>query len=291
VTRHWPDISEHIHPAAPRARRGGRFDMRFRRHGGRTGIARQYVCYPYHFTKAFELDRHIPELLTLYQQSSSGGLYRGDSLTSDLIVETGAAVHITTQASTVVHDCQGSTAEASVRATVERDAFLAYTPDPLILFPGAKLGATTMVRMDSSAVVLLHDFFDRHDPKANGEQFDWIAARVEVRTLDGRTLVRDRMNLLGRDIASPQFSPMGRWRISGSLFLLGPASRLPTEQELLTASTAPGVLAGASALPNDAGLVVRMLADDAHAAQQAAARLFTLAVKSRFGAAPQPRRK
>jgi len=265
--------------------------MRFRRHGDRTGIARQYVCYPFHFTKAFELDRRIPELLTLYQQSSSGGLYRGDSLTSDLVVESGAAVHITTQASTVVHDCQSSTAQTSVQATVERDAFLAYTPDPLILFPGARIGATTVVRMDSSAVVLLHDFFDRHDPKAKGEPFDRIVARVEVGTLEGRTLVRDRMCLLGRDIASPQFSPMGQWRISGSLFLLGPAPRLPAGQELLAASTAPGVLAGVCTLPNEAGLVVRLLANDAHVAGQVAARLFNLAVKSRFGAAPQPRRK
>ena len=265
--------------------------MRFRRHGDHTTIARQYVCYPYHFTKAFELDHHIPELLTLYQQSSSGGLYRGDGLTSDLMVEAGAAVHITTQASTVVHDCQGSTTQTSVQATVERNAFLASTPDPLILFPGAKIGTATMVRMDSSAVVLLHEFFDRHDPKAKDEQFDRIVARVEVRTLGGRTLVRDRMSLLGRDVASPQFSPLGRWRISGSLFLLGPERRLPTGQELLAASTTPGVLAGVCTLPNDAGLVVRMLSNDAQVTQQVAVRLFNLAVKSRFGAAPQPRRK
>lgn len=265
--------------------------MRFRRHGRRTGIVRQYVSYPYHFTRAFELDRDIPELLTLYQQSSSGGMYRGDKLSSEISVNAGAAAHITTQASTVVHDCQGSAAETALHAIVEHDAFLACTPDPLILFPNARVKMTTTVDMASSAVVLLHDFFDRHDPKANHRPFDRIEAQVEFRTLQGEMLVRDRMSVLGSDVASPQTSPMGQWRISGSLFLVGPAQRLPSEDEFRAALAVPGVLVGVCALPNDAGLIGRVLASNAHSAQQAALRLFNLAVERRFGVAPQPRRK
>ncbi len=72
--------------------------------GGRTMLRRQHVGYPFHITRAFHLDRMRPDLATLYLQSTSGGLYAADRLELDLTVGAGAALHLTTQASTVVHD-------------------------------------------------------------------------------------------------------------------------------------------------------------------------------------------
>jgi len=60
--------------------REGRFDIRFCRQGMRARIRDRYVSYPFHFTRPFMLDASIPQLLTLYQQSSSGGLYQGTGL-------------------------------------------------------------------------------------------------------------------------------------------------------------------------------------------------------------------
>src|SRR5260370_8169750 len=72
--------------------------------GGRTVLRRQHVGYPFHITRAFQLDRMRPDLATLYLQSASGGLYAADRLKLDLTIGHGAALNLTTQASTVVHD-------------------------------------------------------------------------------------------------------------------------------------------------------------------------------------------
>ena len=72
--------------------------------GGRTILRRQYVGYPFHITRPFQLDRMRPDLATLYLQSTSGGLYAADRLALDLTIGAGAALNLTTQASTVVHD-------------------------------------------------------------------------------------------------------------------------------------------------------------------------------------------
>ena len=48
--------------------------------GGRTTLRRQQVGYPLHVTRGFYLDAERPDLLTLYLQSASGGLYAGDQL-------------------------------------------------------------------------------------------------------------------------------------------------------------------------------------------------------------------
>ena len=60
--------------------------------GGRTILRRQHVGYPFHITRAFQLDRMRPDLATLYLQSTSGGLYAADRLALDVTVGAGAAL-------------------------------------------------------------------------------------------------------------------------------------------------------------------------------------------------------
>src|SRR5690625_4073494 len=88
------------------SRQAGRMELEFLRHGSETRLGRQFVSYPFHMTRPFSLDPDIPELITLYQQSSSGGLYRAERLESSFTLEVGSACHVTTQSATVIHDCQ-----------------------------------------------------------------------------------------------------------------------------------------------------------------------------------------
>ena len=88
--------------------------------GGRTVLRRQHVGYPFHVTRAFQLDRMRPDLATLYLQSASGGLYAADRLALDLVVGAGAALNLTTQASTVVHDARGQGSTMCQSVTIGR---------------------------------------------------------------------------------------------------------------------------------------------------------------------------
>ena len=74
--------------------------LHFHRGGGRTVLAHQHVPYPFHATRPFYLDRERPEIATLYLQSASGGLYRGDDVALSIVAGPHAAAHVTTQAST-----------------------------------------------------------------------------------------------------------------------------------------------------------------------------------------------
>src|SRR5258708_11382922 len=115
--------------------------------GGRTVLRRQYVGYPFHITRAFQLDSKRPDLATLYLQSASGGLYAADRLKLDLTVGHGAAFHLTTQASTVVHDGRGHGSTMCQSVTVEGKAFFAVVADPYVLFPGPSLHVGTTAKV------------------------------------------------------------------------------------------------------------------------------------------------
>src|SRR3954452_3059451 len=136
--------------------------------GGRTILRRQHVGYPFHVTRAFHLDPMRPELATLYLQSASGGLYAADRLKLDVTVGARAALHLTTQASTIVHEGRncGSIMRHEVR--VDDAAFCAIVSDPYVLFPGADLQVETTAIVSSSAVLIMAEGFATHDPQLQG---------------------------------------------------------------------------------------------------------------------------
>ncbi|SFU18970.1 urease accessory protein UreD [Mesorhizobium sp. YR577] len=289
MMQHWRPDPVPRHDLAVGARHG-RFDLEFRRDGDRSCIGRQFVSYPFHFTRPFALDPAIPSLLTVYQQSSSGGLYRSDRLTSRLELKRGAGAHVTTQAATVVHDCQGLPASQTVGIEAGEGSFLAYTPDPLILFPGAALTSELSVRLAEGAVVLLQDAFATHDPAARDRMFDTLASDIVVSDARGRTLVLDRSSLKGAALAGDA-SPVGAWTVCASFMLLGPAGRLPGSDQLAAAGEVAGAIVGVSSLPNAAGWCVRCLAQHAIAARAVSDGIFNACVAAAFGVAPAPRRK
>lgn len=289
MMQHWradPDLRN----TSTHAARDGRFDLEFRYDGKKSFIGRQFVSYPFHFTRPFALDPDIPQLLTVYQQSSSGGLYRADRLTSQLAMRRGAGAHVTTQAATVVHDCQGLPARQVVGIEAEAGSFLAYTPDPLILFPGAALTSELSVRLGEDAVVVLQDAFAFHDPAAGKRMFDTLASDIVVTDAADKVLVLDRFSLQGRELAGDA-SPVGRWQVVSSFMLLGPVNRLPDRTRLGAIEQVPGAIAGISNLPNAAGWCVRCLAENAIAARAVSESIFNVSVTAAFGIAPAPRRK
>jgi urease accessory protein len=275
----------------PRAGFEGHFDLTFARFGERTRISRQYVAYPFHFTRPFMLDRDIPTLATVYQQSASGGIYRDDDLSCRIALEAGAAVHVTTQGATMVHDCQSRPARLTTEIAAAEDTFLAFTPDPCVFFPGAALQAQTAARLSRDAVLFLTDAFASHDPTGAAHPFDHYTADLRiVDDADGRLILRDLMTITGRDLKG-RGSPIGKWRISAVHLFVGPQARIPGRDAVIAATLDPEAIGGVSALPNGAGWGVRLLAANAVANRRVAEALFGLAVRAALGATPAARRK
>lgn len=255
--------------------------------GGRSILRRQHVGYPLHVTRGFYLDALRPDLLTLYLQSASGGLYAGDRLALDLAVARGAAFHLTTQAATVVHDGCGTGAVQRQHIVVETGAFCAVTTDPYVLFPGASLALETIATVADDAVLCLSDGLAMHDPCGRGRAFTEFASRLRIARPNGRLLLRDA----GRISGSALHGALGRLAASANLVLIAPADRLPTLETLQQAADECGALAGASTAPNDAGIVLRILAPDGGTLSRALDAAFHVAAQAALGVKLARRRK
>ena len=270
---------------------GGRLELNFLRCGERTGIGRQFASYPFHLTRSFHLDAAIPHLTTLYLQSSSGGLYGGERLTAEISVGPGAAAHVTSQAATIVHDARGQGTVQDMALKLAAGSFLAYTPDPLVLFPGARLTASSQLRLAPGAVALITDTIADHQLARDDRPFERYRSAVLVTDESGRLLVSDRMSIDGRDFAQAIGSGDRRWTTAGSALLLGAEPDLPTARSIAAAIETASSVGGVTGLPNDAGYAVRILAARSGALRQAIAGLFGVVANHRFGAWPVARRK
>ncbi len=291
-------------PAAAAARAAARhLDLQFRADGrGRTYLHRQFVRYPFHLTRPFHLDRpQLPGLATLYLQSASGGLYGGDRLGTDIALAEGAAAHVTSQSSTIVHRAHdGAGASLRTRLRLAPGAVLALTPDPTILFPGAELDSRIDAELPADACLILGEAMLGHDPQAAdglparpvGRLFSEV--RIQVPGL-GRAI--DRQGFAGLAVPAALDADAGSpggpgYLAQAALYCIGPAFRDGPPQRLLAGlSPPPGCIWGADALPAGLGLWVRVLAPSGHGLTAAMSDLFAAAFTLRFGVAPAPRRK
>jgi len=263
----------------------------FARGGGTTVLSRQVVPYPFHITRAFRMHPESPDLATLYLQSASGGLYAADHLTLAVQARSGARVHVTTQAGTVVHRGGPEPSRQETRLTIAADAFLALNPDPLILFPGAHLAVFTEITAEPGARAIVTESVACHDPTGEDRPFDRLDLGLTIRDPEGHALVRERSRIDGRAFTAPD-SPMGPHRAYGTMVVLGaPDDARLAGLHLRQAADAAGCLTGVSPLPNGAGLGLRLLAPDGGALSAGMDAVFRIVFETLSGCAPGRRRK
>ena len=258
--------------------------------GGRTILRRQHIGYPFHITRAFQLDRARPDLATLYLQSTSGGLYAADRLALEVTVGAGAALNLTTQASTVVHDGRGEGSLMRHSLTVQDRAFCAMISDPYILFPGANLNISTMATVAADAVLIMAEGFAVHDPHRRGGMFARFAAETCIMRPDGEQVVVDRGSICGDDL-SGNCNALGDMSAACSVLVIAPPDRLADIGEIEAAADQCGCLAGATAAPNGAGLAMRLLAPDGGTLVRGIEAAFHVASRAALGVDLAPRRK
>lgn len=277
---------------------GFQADIEFARSaGGATGIRRQRVGYPFHLGRALHLSGDPAGMPTVYLQSCSGGIFQRDDLRIRIAAGEGASAHVTSAASTVVHGMEAASARQVVEIDAAAGSLLEYLPDPLILFPRARLLNVVRITIDPQASVLLGDAMILHDPRSSQggkrDVFELLESETVVHDPAGRLLVRDRFRISGDDLAHALPGVNGRYLAQATFFAFTATRPATTLVDALRSALflVPEVYAAASALPNGAGAWVRVLAHDAigvraalHAAWAAARTVLT-------GQAPAARRK
>jgi len=275
-------------------RESAHVELRFEAGGdGRTFLAGQHVRYPFHVGRSLLAPGDPEGMPTYYVQCCSGGLFDGDRLRWRVVAGRGAHVHLTSSASTIVHEARLGHSAQEVWIEAAEGSYLEYLPDPVVLLPSSRLITSVRVRAQPGATVLVWDAIVPHDHTGRGAAFDWIDASLHVEAQDGRLRARDRYRLHGATLGKRQPGITGAHPCQAGFAAIAssqpPAVLLDRVRTALAAHT--DAYACASLLPDAAGVWVRVLAPDAHILRGALYGAWSAVRSALLGSPPSPRRK
>ena len=271
-------------------------DLQFKKsRDEQTFLLHQFSRYPFHLCRVQYLDKFPKGLGTVYLQSSAGGIFSDDRLFCRFHALPETMAHLTSQASTIVHRMDHGYAEQNVTIRAEESCLFEYLPDPLILFPKARLRSKLKIEMAPTATVMLGDAFLSHDPdsKIQPEHFSEYFNEIHVTNLSGQSICLDR-NRAGEGNFFGNFEGcMGTHSAMGTFYLLN--QTLPSEQiceQFRSVLDSLGqTYSGVSTLPNQSGAWARIVAPNIAEIRLGISELWRAARKMVKGSFPSIRRK
>ena len=238
----------------------------FARRGGRTELVDLHRRAPLLVQQALYFDEGMPDLPCVFVISTSGGILQGDRYAIDVTLEPGAQAHITTQAATKIQQMDANYATMTQDFTLHGGSYLEFLPDPTIPYRNSRYAARTRLRVAADATALHAEILlagRKHHRGGELFAYDLYSASVHGSRPDGRELFAE--NLVVQPASWPLASPavMGPFHVLANVVLMTPpdvAARVAAGAPVGYDGTGDGRTAcGVSVLPNDAGLIFKVL--------------------------------
>lgn len=236
--------------------------MEFAVRGGLTRAVRHFHRTPLYVLQPIHLDEQRPEMAFVYVQHQGDGLLQGDRYRIDLAVGEDAQVHVTTQSAAKIYGMDSGYAAAQVHLVTQRGSFLEYLPEPTIPYARSRFLGETTVTVDPEATVFFAETL-LPGRVARGERHDYDAycATTCFERPGGRLLAVDALSFEPRVGTPTSPASLGKYAVTSIFFAFAPRPRLSGLSDALWAAVAglAEVLVGVSTLPEDAGVVARVL--------------------------------
>ena len=282
----------------------GILEMTFARRGERSVLAHLHRQAPLLVQQALYWDEHLPGLPCVYVVTTSGCVVEGDAFDISITVEDGAMAHVTTQAATRLHRMETGSASQAQRVHLARDAYLELLPGPVIPQRHSRFsGEIEAVVADSATLLSAEILQPGRKHHGGGELFayDRYSSALTVRRPDGTALFSEKL------VAEPARHPvrdagaMGGFDVFANVVLVTPEAHATRILDRVAAGSGAdaaggyerggaagdGCMAGASRLPNDAGLVYKVLGTRTQPVK-ARVRAFWDAVRREVAGVPAP---
>jgi urease accessory protein len=272
--------------------KNGLLQMTFLRQGNRSVLTNLAWKAPLLVQQALYWDEHLPGLPCVYITTTSGCVLQGDRLDVSITVGPDAMAHVTTQSATKIHQMDANFAAQSQRLSLAGNAYLEYLPGPTIPHRHSRFITCAHATVASDATLLYAEILQPgRKYHAQGElfEYDLYSSALTASRPDGTALFTEK--LLAEPWRHPvrQAGVMGPFDVFANVTLVCPQRHADIifEQVVPGADTNSGCVAGASRLPNDAGLTYKVLGMETEPVK-AMVRAFWQLVRQEVASAPIP---
>jgi urease accessory protein len=228
---------------------------------GRTVLATQSFRAPYHLSKPYwDADTRT---LIVQVVNPTAGILSGDQLTSDIAVDAGAALLVTTPSASRVFKMKSGTAACRQTFRVAAGGWLEVMPEPLVPHRGCSYHQTTVIDVAAGGELFFTDLL-MPGRVAHGEAWEWKSLCLETTVrLDGELVLRERFEQTGDSLrALAMLAGSGPGACFGNAVLICSASSTAAEwRPAITALHGENLWIGVSAL-RKGGWSIKLVARD-----------------------------
>lgn len=243
----------------------GLLRLAFERRGTRTILADLERRAPFMAQRVLYPERSLPDLAWLFIITTSGCVLQGDRMALEVRLEPGARAHLTTQSATKIHTMDANFAVQTQHISLADGAYLEFMPDPLIPHRRARFLSDTRISLAETATLLYAEIIQpgrkhHHPDECFGATV--LSLATTATRPDGRLLFAEKLLVEPERRPVRQTGVMGPFDVLANVTLLTAkegADRVEARVEAAV-DLEQGLAFGASRLPNDSGLIFKVLA-------------------------------
>jgi len=230
----------------------------------KTIITEQLSRVPLYVQKALYYDETIPSMAHVFVLSPSGGVLQGDRYRTDIELKNGAISHITTQGATRLYKMNSNYATQMINLNVGKNCYLEFLPEQLIPYKNSRYYQKATFKIDDSATLVYSETIVP-GRVAMGELFDYDVCCLKTLCYDDKQEIKFHDNC----ILEPKKQTMNSLGIFGNKTVHS-MMYVVTKQECIEElyetinqlfKDNDEIIGGASILPNNSGLSVRVLSN------------------------------
>jgi urease accessory protein len=245
--------------------KNGLLRLGFERRGKRTILADLERRAPLMAQRVLYPERSLPDLGWLFIITTTGCVLQGDRLALEVSLGPGARAHLTTQSATKIHTMDANHAVQTQHISLGAGAYLEYMPDPLIPHRRARYLSDTRIDLAETATLLYAEIIQpgrkHHHPDECFGATLLSLATTAIRP-SGRLLFAEKLLIQPERRPLRQAGVMGPFDVLANVVLLTPPANADRVEARVDAQVdlQQGLAFGACRLPNDAGLIFKVVA-------------------------------
>jgi len=228
----------------------------------KTSIKYQHYKVPLCIKRAMYLEETCPEMAYIYIISPSGGILQGDRFRMDIELTNSAKAHVTTQSATRIYRMNKNFGTQIINLDVDKNCYLEYIPDQIIPYRDSRFYQVSNIKVHDEATCIYSEILTPGRVASN-ESFEYDICYMRVKSVNQNNKLRliDIAKIEPKRENVKSFGVLNNYDILGNIYILTPGDKINLIQNeiLETISGIKNVIGGCTRLPDNNGLLIRLL--------------------------------
>jgi len=231
---------------------------------GKTIVSKQFSQVPLQLQRALYLENSRPQMAYLYVISPSGGILQGDRYRVDITLKNNAIAHITTQGATRIYSMNSNSASQILNITVDKRCYLEYIPDQIIPYKDSRYYQKINLNIHNDATLVYSEVLTPGRVAMNESfEYDICYLKTNCKNQDKKIRFLENIKIEPKKQKIDNFGILGNYKVVGTVYVLTRKETIPKLEELISRELKNfgKILVGTSILPDESGIVIRILGD------------------------------